>query len=70
MVAKGKSGSRGVDWESGISRCRLLYIEWINDKVLPDNTGNYTHYSVISHNEKDYICITESLCATAEINAT
>ena len=61
MVAKGKSGSRGVDWECGISRCRLLYIEWINDKVLLDNTGNFIQYLVIDHNgkecEKQYICI-------------
>ena len=51
-------------------KCKLSQSEWINDKVLLDNTGNYTHYSVISHNEKDYICITEPLCSTAEINAT
>ena len=29
------SGCGGVmDWEFGISRCKLLYIEWINNKVL------------------------------------
>ena len=57
MVAKGKSGSRGMDWEFGISRCRLLYIEWINYNGLLYNTGNYTHDSVINHNEKDYIYV-------------
>ena len=24
----------GMDWEFGISRCKLLYIEWINNKIL------------------------------------
>ena len=57
VVAKGKSGTRGMDWEFGVSRCKLLHIEWINDKVLLYNTGNYTQYSVINHNEKDYIYI-------------
>ena len=40
-------------------------------------TGNYIQYSVINHNGKEYekecnvwICITESLCCTAEINTT
>ena len=31
----------GKDWEFGISRCKLLYIGWINHKVLLYNTGNY-----------------------------
>ena len=30
----------GMDWEFGISRCKLLYIGWINNKALP--------YSIIS----------------------
>ena len=32
---------RRVGWEFGISTCKLLYIEWINNKVLPYSTGNY-----------------------------
>ena len=63
-----------MDWEFGVSRCRLLYIGWINNKVLLYSTGNYIQYPVINHNgkeyEKVYICITESLCCTAEINTT
>ena len=34
VVAKGVGPGRGKDWEFGISRCKLLYIEWINNKVL------------------------------------
>ena len=26
------------------SRCKLLYIEWINNKNLLYSPGNYTHY--------------------------
>ena len=54
MVAKGAGSGGGMDWESGISRCRLLYIEWINNKVLLYNTGNYIQYPVINHNGKEY----------------
>ena len=32
VVAKGRSG--GMDPELGISRCKLLYREWANYKVL------------------------------------
>jgi len=35
VVAKGRRGrGEGMDWEFGIRRCKLLYIEWINNKVL------------------------------------
>ena len=27
-------GNLALDWEFGVSRCKLLYIEWINNKVL------------------------------------
>ena len=35
-------------------RCKLLYLEWINNKVLLYSTGNYIQYSMISHNGKEY----------------
>ena len=47
-------GDEGMDWESGISRCKLLYIEWINNEVLLYSTGNYIQYPVINHNGKEY----------------
>ena len=54
----GGCGGR-MDWESEISRCKLLtYIVQIN-KVLLHSTGNYIQYPVINHNRN--ICITESL---------
>ena len=63
-----------MDWEFWISRCKLLHIEYIN-KVLPYSTENYIKYPVINLSKKRirkrlYICTTESLCCTAEINYT
>ena len=64
----------GMEWEFGVSRCKLLYIKWINNKILLYSTGNYMQYPVINHNGKEYekecIHITLSLCCTAEINTT
>ena len=44
----------GMEWEFGISRCKLLYIGWINNKVLLYSTGNYIPYPVIKHNGREY----------------
>ena len=49
MTAKGVRG--GKDWKLGISRCKLLYIGWIN-KVL--DTGTYIRYLVVNHNANEY----------------
>ena len=43
-----------MDWDLGVSSCKLLYIEWINNKVILYSTGNYIHYPVINHNGKKY----------------
>ena len=34
VVANAEGSGGGMDWKSGISRCVLLYTEWINNKVL------------------------------------
>ena len=52
VVAKGGGGGGGKDWEFGISK--LLYIEWINNKVLLHSTGDYMQYPVTNHNGKEY----------------
>ena len=73
---QGGRGGGGMDLEFGISRGKLLYIEWINNKVLLYSMGSYIQYPVINHNGKEYekeyiyIRITESLCYRAEINTT
>ena len=34
MAAKGDRGEGGMEWELGISRCKLLYTESMDKKVL------------------------------------
>ena len=34
MVAKGEEVEGGRQWEVGVSRCKLSYTEWINNRVL------------------------------------
>ena len=34
LVAKGEVQGGRMDWEFGISLCKLLYIGWINNKAL------------------------------------
>ena len=55
MVAKGEGVGGGVEWEVGVSRCKLLYIEWINNKVLLYSTENCIQYPMINCNGKEYI---------------
>ena len=64
---QGGGAKGGIDWEFGISRCKLLHTESINNKVLLYSTGNYIQNPAINHNGKEYkknlpICVTESLC--------
>ena len=48
---KGDEG--GMNWESGVSRYKLLYIVWINNKVLWYSTRNSIQHPVINHNGKE-----------------
>ena len=50
----GIRGGKGMDWEFGISRCKRLHLEWINNKVLTYGTGNYIQSSGRNHNGKQY----------------
>ena len=38
---QGGEGRNGVDWESGVKRCKLLPLEWISNEILLYSTGNY-----------------------------
>ena len=51
---RGRRGREGKEREFGISRGKLLYTGWINNKVLLYNTGNYIQYPVTNHNGKEY----------------
>ena len=50
VVGKREGDGEGMEWEF---RVKLLYIEWINNKVLLHSTGNYIQHPVINHNEKN-----------------
>ena len=43
-----------MDGEFRISRCTLLCIGWMNNKVLLYSTGNYIQYPVINQDGKEY----------------
>jgi len=76
----------GLGWAFGTRRCKLLYIEWMDNKVLLYSTGNNIQYLVINHKGKDYeklyvymyryilyilyIYITEPFYCTPEANKT
>ena len=72
MAAKGGWVGGVIELEVGVSRCKLLYMEWTNNKVLLCITGNYTQYPVINYHggkkntKKEYIKL--SHCYKAEIN--
>ena len=61
MVAKRQGSREGMEWEVGVSRCKLLYmykyifIDQINNKVLLYSTENDSQYSVINHNGKEHL---------------
>ena len=33
-LPRGREGRGGMDWEFGVSRCKLLHKKWMDDKVL------------------------------------
>ena len=63
------------DWEFGVSRYKLLHLEWMGIAVLLHSTGNYIQSLGIDHDGKYYEKknvyrgMTGSLCCTAEIGA-
>ena len=54
VVAKGEGVGRGMDWEVVVSRCKLLYMEEINNKVLLYSTENHISCPMVNLNEKEY----------------
>ena len=41
VVVKGGGGGSGMDWKFGVSRWKLLHLEWISNEILLYSTGNY-----------------------------
>ena len=52
-VTKGRRG--GLDGECGVSRGKLLHLEWIDNKVLLYLAGTYIQSPGINQNETMYI---------------
>ena len=75
MVTKGGGGG-AMDWKLGISRCKLLYLEWISNEILLYSTGNYIQSLGIEHDGRYYekknasICMGGSLCHIGEVDTT
>ena len=44
----------GMEWEAGCSRCKLLCIECVDNKVLLCSTENYIQWPMINHDGKEY----------------
>ena len=51
---QGGGGEGGKNWKFGISRCQLIYLRWINNKILLYTTGNYIQYLMINLREKNF----------------
>ena len=66
------AGRGGKDWEFGITRCKLVRIEWINSKILLYSTGNYIQYPLINNIGKEYkkehICMYICVCVCVELS--
>ena len=43
-----------IEWKVRVSRCKLLRIGWINNKILLYSAENYIQYPMINHNGKEY----------------
>ena len=61
VVAKKEADGEKKGWKFGISRCKLLYIVWKDNKALLYSTVSYNQYPMLNHNgkssEKEYIQI-------------
>ena len=38
-----------MEWEFDVSRCKPLYMKWVNNKILLYSTGNCIQYPLINH---------------------
>ena len=50
---RGEGTGGGMEREVGVSRCKLLYIDWINNTVLLYSTENYIQYPKVNYNRKE-----------------
>ena len=61
-----EGGGSRMAWEFGISRCKLLHLEWISNEILLYSIGNYTQSLVMEMMEDDVrkrnVCICMHVC--------
>ena len=43
-----------MDWKLGVSRCKLLHLDWISNEVLLHSTGNYNQSLAVEHDGRAY----------------
>ena len=43
-----------MDWEVGVSRCKLFHRGWLNTTVLLWSPGIFIRHPVINHNGKEH----------------
>ena len=55
-------GGRGMVWQFGVSRCKLIYLEWISNEFLLYSTENYIQSLVIEDNIRKRICACVRAC--------
>ena len=41
-----------MDWEFGVSRYKLLQLEWISNEVLPYSTEYYIQSLIMEHDRR------------------
>ena len=41
----------GMDWESGVRRCKLSHFEWISNEILLYRTENYIQTLMVEQDE-------------------
>ena len=58
LVPRGKEGGSKIDWGFGVSRCKLLHSEWIDNKILLHSTWIYNQSPGLDHDRKGYKKIT------------
>ena len=44
-----EGGGSGMDWEFGVSKCKVMPLELISNEVLLYSTRNYTYSLVTEH---------------------
>ena len=64
----GRGGGSGMDGEFGVSRCKLLHLEWIVSEILLYSTGNNIWSPVMELMEdnvtKECVCVCVCVCVT------